>query len=842
MRRFGFSACVAGLLTCSGIVSGLTAATAAQHAPSAVISEYSTTAGTWQAIMLRDKNVTERSIRNHVVIVDTSASQVGYVREAQLNLVANVGASLPAGARIQLVALDSFCQPLNKGFVAPASAEFALAKDRLVKRTPLGTTNIESAFRHLLHLANSEPTSVLWIGDGYSQLHSLKNVEVANYAEQLVDARLSIHSVLVGTQTNWQLPATLCNLTGGVMYHTASGELRPEMISASLQTAAKAIDEIRIDGTPVHIANARIWLRPDRHTLIYQHGKLAPQIQQITAVLSEGDVVSWQHVKQQAGTGIIRQHFDALQRSAGFVTTAASLEMFEAQSSQFTNYVQKSATVAAHLNRLGRSRQAVQIAKHAVVLDADNESARTVLTSLRGGNPFNDDDATQPIAPPKEGQVNSLKDVANMIKVRTQQLLHATNTTIDEARSYANKQPEYAESLLKDMMSTVRAANEVAPDIRQQLESRIGNAIATVQNRRDQLEGIRERRAVGRAVEEAQANLLARQGQKEKELETLIDQVRGLLVRAREGDTYAYEDAETVAREALALEPGNGPATQALMVAEASGQLDKARRLRELRADRFLETLYQVELSHVPFPDEPPVQYPPTDVWRALKLTRQADNYVTSLKSDSATERWLTSLLSEPVPVLDFPKDTPIDEILLFLADYFTETQGAVGGGAGQDFRMTIWPEVDMLEEESLESLADLTISQDFTIEGSTLRKSLRLLFDLVVDVDLTFVIQDDVVKITSESIAQSEKYLSTRIYDVLDLVVQLQQAQSGGAGGGVGGGGGGGGGGFGGGGGGGGLGGGGGGGAFSIPPEWDTLLEFEEAGITGANLKKKQR
>ena len=45
--------------------------------------------------------------------------------------------------------------------------------------------------------------------------------------------------------------------------------------------------------------------------------------------------------------------------------------------------------------------------------------------------------------------------------------------------------------------------------------------------------------------------------------------------------------------------------------------------MRALRADRFLETLRQVELSHVPFPDEPPVRWPPAEVWQALTERRK---------------------------------------------------------------------------------------------------------------------------------------------------------------------------------------------------------------------------
>ena len=81
-------------------------------------------------------------------------------------------------------------------------------------------------------------------------------------------------------------------------------------------------------------------------------------------------------------------------------------------------------------------------------------------------------------------------------------------------------------------------------------------------------------------------------------------------------------------------------------------------------------------------------------------------------------EKWMHELLDQPVPDLDFPKHTLLDEILLFLANYYTETQGASGGG--QNFRLTIWPDPVMLDEEQFERLTDITISGDLTVSGHT--------------------------------------------------------------------------------------------------------------------------
>ena len=64
---------------------------------------------------------------------------------------------------------------------------------------------------------------------------------------------------------------------------------------------------------------------------------------------------------------------------------------------------------------------------------------------------------------------------------------------------------------------TVRAATDIPEDVRVQLEARVANAIAQVQNRRDEFAMERERQTVRRAVEEAQANRPAQEKYREKD-------------------------------------------------------------------------------------------------------------------------------------------------------------------------------------------------------------------------------------------------------------------------------------------------------------------------------------
>jgi hypothetical protein len=292
----------------------------------------------------------------------------------------------------------------------------------------------------------------------------------------------------------------------------------------------------------------------------------------------------------------------------------------------------------------------------------------------------------------------------------------------------------------------------------------------------------------------------------ERRLTELIDQVRALLVQAAHGDDNAYEQAESVAREAIHLNPGNGPATQALYNSEAGGQLNKAYRLRNLRADRFLEALYLVELAHVPFPDEPPIEWPNAQVWRAL-TERRKKWAQTDMRQESATERRISDALDHTV---DFNIDPePLKDAIDFLA---------------QRYQIPIILDAKALEDASIDTSTEVKLPYS----GMKLRNMLKLLLEQL-PTPLTYVIEDEVMKITT--VEKANEKLQIRMYPVGDLVYGPDQLKAlsrmgggmgMGAGGGGGAGGGMGGGGMGGGGmGGGGMGGGGmGGGQFSVPAE----------------------
>lgn len=882
-------------LAIAGLLAGTTCS-AADSKP-LVVHEYQAAGRECFALALKAKPQSMASVKRHLILVDTSASQTGSVRESSLTLVNEVLSQLPSTSLVQICAVDVSCESLSQGFVPVASAQVKSAVEALTLRTPLGTTNLRQALDFAAKAGDpTTPTSVLLIGDGLSASDRISFVDLGNIVDSLTDNAVSVHSFVLGPQADPELPSVLANLTGGTISEVLSGaeKQRATAMTAALQSHPIQITDVATDGKQLAtVGRKSTYLRSDRHSVVFVKGTLG-SFDSITAS-HNGQQICWDSINaaRTASGPEVSHLLTRVQSSAGINASIASLEQLQAATSQFKTAYKETLAAAEYLKRQGRNREAARafakadelnpVRKHDIILTQffdeqpptpDLDAASSLPQPPVGeANPFGDPIAGEAFPadggdipqPPPAVDANPFADAAPAppadslavpqgdnfdgtaviddplskaeaeVKLQTQILVQETNAAIEQGRAIAFSNPEAAMNELKNILETIRSSADISPDVRSELERRVTGALTSVRNQRE-LNVLKGKQiAKEQAIQEAQRKRLSVQDQEEQRLAILIDQVRGLVDQARHGDRNGFEDAESVSRIALDLKPGNGPATQALVMSEAAGQLDKAYRLVNLRHDRFLEVLYQVELSHVPFPDEPPIQYPPADVWRALTLTRVPRYESFDLRSEKPVEKWLDQMLDKPVPLLDFPGETPLSEILEQIATYYTTTWGQDGGASGTDFRMTMFADKLELELESINSLEDVLIS-DINFEGVTLRNALKHIFDQT-DPKLTYIIDAEVMLITTA--AKEADTLVTRVYPVADLAIPPQQLGGGGGlggggqGGGGFGGGGQGGGGFGGGGqGGGGFGGG--GGQFSVPPEFSGVLnDMKNNGIS---------
>ncbi len=782
-------------------------------------------------------------VRNHAILIDTSASQFGPYRQRSLDVVRDYLAALGNADRVRLFAVDVQAEPLMTTFDAPQSAACQSGLKTLSERVPLGATNQLACLRSVLNeLPADQPAAIVYIGDGMSAAHLAPPAQVAELAAEMRGHHVTISSLAVGPEVDVEMLGTLAEQTGGITLLTKGTQQAP-WPGATLAAAAKlpALYPTRmlIDGQNLDLMpRTAMPLRSDRETYYLGKGRVSKALsvtfeceggQSLTFAAKNADhfdanaalVYFWQRAQSSngiavpfAGKNLVAAGRDAFTQRINTLLTAGE----RAVASHDAATGEQMAQAVATLDR-GNTRAAAlaasaaklrkEIAAHEVlrqVAPEAQEKTPPANTRPPAGPPLPAAPANQltpRVGPPADSSVNRYRE---LMAVRGQQLSNEVTAAIQDNRRAGLTDPDSAIANLKRELDTVAVAGDIEPQVRDELSRRLTNTV-------QELRAIKEHQQINRlnaaehaAQVEARRKSLEQMSLEETRLTELIDQCRALLVQAVHGDDNAYEQAESVAREAINLRPGNGPATQALMNAEAGGQLNKAYRLRNLRADRLLETLYLVELAHVPFPDEPPIQWPNAQVWRALTERRKKWAQV-DLRSESKPEQRISEALDQPVDFNIEPQS--LKDALDFIA---------------ARYQIPIVIDQRALDDANV----DTTTEVKGSFPGIKLRNLFKLLLEQLTS-PLTYVIEDEVLKITT--VDKANEKLSIRMYPVGDLIMGPQQLQAlaGSGGGGAGGRGGGGAGGIGGGGaggigggGGGGLGGGGmgGGGMFSVPPE----------------------
>ncbi len=336
-------------------------------------------------------------------------------------------------------------------------------------------------------------------------------------------------------------------------------------------------------------------------------------------------------------------------------------------------------------------------------------------------------------------------------QIRGEKLKKEVNQAIEVARKVGQRDPDAAIAGLKRTMTTVVSSLDVDPDTRESLRSRVQGSIDQVVVAREKIQQDRLRAIERQSAAEAQRLAVDQLVQRDEQIEQLIDKVRSLMTEGFAGNGNAFEEAEAVARASFELAPYSGVTSAAIFDSEAAGQLDKAQRLRYLRYDKFLAQLQEVEKAHVPFPDEPPILYPAPEVWKALTERRQKWMSV-DLVRYNPTEEKIRRTLSKPTTV-EF-LDLPLEDCITFLKEYHN---------------INIWIDKATLADEGVALDQPVTLN----LAGVTLRSVLKLLLE---PVQLTYVIEDEVLKITTTT--KAEEKLTTRVYPVGDLVIPIMNAR----------------------------------------------------------------
>lgn len=756
-----------------------------------------------------------RGPSDHIVIVDTSASQVAGYRRTTLQFVKTLLESLPATDRVLLMASDVQLVALQDGFSAPGSESSRKAFAALEKRVPMGTSKLLTALREAVkQLPTDRRADILYLGDGQSTGEPISAGDLRPLIAELRSREVPVHGFAVGPSQNLHLFGTLAHQTGGYVgmdrvrdSEAASGEATAREVAAAMSRGVFYPEKLEAPGHLSDILPGPLPIRGDRETILLGRGR-ATEADQLQLIDQEtGARLTWSlsGSEQHPAASFLSRFREQAAMDGGLSNSLAGWQLFCSADEEFQVRLSQMVAFAQEQLIAANPKEALRVANAVLQLDGNHRDARVIAGQAQRlavrDTSFQPDAAPPEPAADLDGRAepnpsrNLLDERRQLQQVRTEQLRVVVNNAIKEARSLDDT--TIAIDQLRQVLNAVKSAADLAPEDRNALIKTLDSEVQATMNRRDQVDQSRIRRQQLQAQEEARIRLADELVVDEQRLENLIDRVRSLMIEGRHGDDNAFAEAEAVAKVAVDLRPLAGAPAAARFNAEAALQLRRAFRLRERRADQYLETLHQVELSHIPFPDEPPIRFPSAEVWKALTERRRKYKSV-DLKRNSPNEERIMQELSEPTD-LQFTGQT-LQDAVTFIEDL-------------HDIEIII--DETALNDEGI--APDTPV--DLQISGISLRSALRLMLE---PLQLTYVIQDEVMKITTQTAA--EDILSTRVYPVADLVVPISSGSQGGLGGGIGGGIGGqggigGGGGFGGGGGGfGGMGGG--GGFFSVPAQ----------------------
>ncbi|MBX7166550.1 MAG: hypothetical protein K1X74_09415 [Pirellulales bacterium] len=761
-----------------------------------------------------------------VVLFDTSASQTGVVRDKALAALRAYLAALGPEDRVHLMAVDLDAVPLCEGFVPAAGDEMTAALNKLAGRAPLGSTDMGVVLAKAVSAAQQaeHDRAVVYIGDGMSVGTFVGTDEMQRLTREFVAQRAPVSSLAIGPKTDNQLLAVLANLTGGMLSidvpQTTAAEAG-QFLAAATTEPVMWPGSVRLPESFQTVYPAEILpLRADRETVLYGVGGASEPFELEIAGEQRGEAhaLNWTVTPTPANDDMSflpklverASHDGGLSvPTLGVAGLAEVRQMMNRQVSDLRELGQQ----AIATGDLDQAEQLAAEAKRISPTDPETMAlvgavtrARKQGTSMQRGNRT----AAQPAAgqpgdlrlarqaPPapveevvpgtvREGDVVTedpgladdsgefLNEVEEENRILNEAVQAQVQQALNNARAIMAREPDVAKSSLTLMQEQVRQAPALDPELREQLlaliETGLRQAAAQQVVSTEQVINQQALEAAARERERINQALYVR----EQQLTQMIARFNALM------DEERFKDARAVALQARDIDTRGRIAAQAAHFAAMGGAIDIAYKLRVQRWYAVVDALEAVERSHVPTSDEPPIVYPDPEVWRLLTERRKQFASV-DLSSTNEAEKKIQRELDSPTE-LEFV-DTPLTDVLNYLGD-----------------RHEIEIEINQRALDDAAIGSDTPINR--SLQGVTLRNALKL---ILTDLELTYVIDNEVLLITSKEDAETR--LVTKVYPVADLVVPVRPINVGGAGGFGGGASGG----FGGGGGGGGFGGGGGG------------------------------
>ena len=268
--------------------------------------------------------------------------------------------------------------------------------------------------------------------------------------------------------------------------------------------------------------------------------------------------------------------------------------------------------------------------------------------------------------------------------IEEQKMTAMVEDSLRQARRELAADPDGMLELLRNTLVRINDHPTISERVRDTLGARLQTALR---------ETATQGRLIKQRQEEQNRNLATIREMQEREAQRRTHEERQIaqfkrfkeeISRARfEEKTKQELLAQMIAMETEARLKGQNPPLVAKVLydqTQAMYNLEKHHQLRRLREERFLATLLAVEKSHVPYPDEPGIFYPPVATWKAISETRKEKYEVSSLPDDDKARKEaneLSRMLEEVINMEKLDQPMTMKEALgLFYEMFINQGQG----------------------------------------------------------------------------------------------------------------------------------------------------------------------
>lgn len=422
-----------------------------------------------------------------LLLVDTSASQVGEFRKRGIELVGQVLGRLTPEQQVDVWVVDVDQTSVLSGLTQLDREKIASVSQALNRRIPAGATDLPAALEKALEtLDPARSAAVIYVGDGYSAANLVSSQKMKELSDKLASRRVPIISYVIGAQTDYQLLGAIALRSGGVVLSELPGqssEQAAEKLVSATQAEVWYPESLRVSHGLQLLPHTALPVRSDRETFYLTKFPEAslPAASLILSDAKHSGETAFKLSEQAESTAALRAMWLRADKDSGLSQALAGQVVMRAAKTSFEDHVAAMLNQANDAANRGKAEESLKISQVLQQFDPLNKAAaqlikiqQVALLQEESGS------ATPPIVselneleqgtrPPTDIERDAIERYKNLSKVAGERLGLQVNEAINQARLITEQDPEVAISVLKGVQGAVRTASDIDPEVRREL-------------------------------------------------------------------------------------------------------------------------------------------------------------------------------------------------------------------------------------------------------------------------------------------------------------------------------------------------------------------------------------